>query len=237
MKALLPFIWQRLSPAAQQELAAARTDFLCHAFLRPEVVQSTGPKVLPDFLVFTSVNGLHSALVQEWFETDWRKLPAYVIGSKTGKMVQEAGFEVKACLGPPATDLLAQLPNRSRQGLWLSGEDSAHDLPALAPAHNLERQIVYRMQRDAESYQALKQDLARYEIRSLYITSVRVALEFSALLPSSGNKSDAAPQLALALSGRLAAVAKASWPGIKLRVVPHLESGVCALKNDLYAQK
>ena len=232
MKALLPFAWERLSLAAQEDLAAARANFLCHSFLKPEVRRTTAPQSLPDFLLFTSANGVHAVIAQDWFRPEWFTLPIYAVGLKTGAVAEQAGFQVRLCLPPPAPDILTHLPTSSSQGLWLSGEEIAHDLAALAPGQNLQRQVAYAMHRDEVFWAGLQKDLEKYKIRSICVISERTAQDLSERLPSGSEKS---PQLAVALSERLATITRARWPGIEVRVVQDLESGVRVLYNDLYA--
>lgn len=233
MKAFLPFSWERLDPTVQGELSAARSDFICHAFLRAEMRQLAPPDALPRYLVFTSANGVRAALAQPWFNRQWRELPTFVVGFKTAEFVESQGLQVRARIAPPASEIIPLLPASSGSGLWISGEDTAHDLVALAPAGMLERKIGYWVQRDTESLDALQKDLEKYKIRSICVPSERVVHELRQLMPL---ERATAPQLAVVLSKRLATIAAAAWPHIQVHVVQDLESGVRVLHQDLYAQ-
>ena len=225
MRALLPFHWTRLSPAAQSKFASARHQFFCVPLLKARVLPSIEP-ALPDYLLLTSQNALEAMRAQIWFDETWRQVPTYGVGQKTTAHARALGFNLIYAADPPAPNILPHLP--MGQGLWLSGTDTAHDLTR---HKGLRRLSVYEMEIDELAQHDLKTALAGGDIQTTLITSARFIKELSALWPAPDPHMHRADFVAL--SPRLAAQVHMHFPGQGVRIAEDLESAIGALQNIL----
>lgn len=225
MVSLLPFDWTRLPQSVQEELADHRSKFMCASFLRPEYDQVSEPE-RPDYLLFTSANGVRALAAQSWFGEAWRGLPAYAVGPQTAQTAELLGFDIRGACAPPSYQILADLPPAPAQGLWIAGEDVAHDLPQLGKGLALRHLPLYRLIIEAKLHSDIEQALENDKIRSIFITSKRMIGELEAIRAQRAKQGDFALDFVVTLSVRLGALVRAMWPRCEVCVVDDLESGV-----------
>ena len=234
MRALLPFAWNRLAAQDRQALGAGRAQFLI-APLMTCVPMGLGEPALPDYMLFTSMNGIRSVVGQAWFGADWTGIPVAVIGPKTAGLAQSLGLNVQIQAPPPAQTILTKLPKG--KGLWFSGAEVAVDLvtsdvatsglamsglAAEQGGADLERVIAYTLQRDEAQAQRIAAALSNGSLSAALITSDRILRELHALAHAAQAKLD---KFAV-LSARLKGGVQKLFPGAEIEEVATLETGV-----------